>query len=465
MKFLFLISLLYSLQAFSHTEFELFKEDKKLIASISTQDYLGTLKIINEKGIDIAGVDYKEKIIDVVIGDHEYLELKSLGLDLELTFVQGVSSLVDSQYFSPSEIEQELLKISKTYPHLTKMVSIGKSFEGRDIWALKISDNPMNDEKEEPSVLFNSMHHAREVMTPEIGIDIARFLTENYEEDSKVKHWVDSNVIWVVPMLNVDGNAKVWSGRSMWRKNTAYGHGVDINRNYPYMWGSCRGSSGATWSDTYRGPSAGSEKEVHALMNLVKEARPVFDLSYHSYSELIIYPFGCRGERSAQREVVEGLGKELGEILDYKPGTAWELLYSVDGGDIDWMHEEYQVLAYCAEVNSRSQGFHPDYDRWRDVTVERNRKGWQLLLDKLDGPGVRGLIESQDEINMNELMIVVKNDKEEVIQEYKVNPNGSFHIILNPGAYSFTLINPERVELATAHTEVESARQNIQFQL
>src|SRR5262249_25141832 len=134
-----------------------------------------------------------------------------------------------------------------------------------------------------PVILFNGMHHAREVMSPEVALDTIEQLLTKYGTDASITHWVDANEIWVVPMLNVDGNNKVWTYDNYWRKNTrgcpasgtcSSGTGVDINRNYPYAWGSCNGSSGSPSSDTYRGPSAGSEPETNVLMNHVAATRP-----------------------------------------------------------------------------------------------------------------------------------------------------------------------------------------------
>src|SRR5690606_35297117 len=128
--------------------------------------------------------------------------------------------------------------------------------------------------------------------------------------------------------------------------------GVDLNRNYPKGWGSCNGSSGSRTSDTYRGEAPASEPETQAMMKLIQKIRPVFDISYHSYSELVLYPFGCRGQKTQTEEVVAKIGREMGTLLKYEPGTPWEILYSADGGDIDWMYDEYQVIPYVIEINS-----------------------------------------------------------------------------------------------------------------
>ena len=195
----------------------------------------------------------------------------------------------------------------------------------------------------------------------------------------------------------------------MWRKNTAgraagsrrrvcsSGTGVDINRNYPYAWGACNGSSSSPRSQTYRGPSAASEPG-RAMIELVDRIRPVFDISYHAYSELVLYPYGCRNQHAPTRAVLETIGRQIASVLPkddgpgtYKAGTPWEILYGVDGGDIDWMYNEFNVVPFVIELNSSRQGFHPRYDLWREPTVLKSRAAWQLLLDRLEGSGVRGV--------------------------------------------------------------------------
>jgi hypothetical protein len=311
-------------------------------------------------GLDIAGVDRKLGLADLIVSDSEFRQLKKRGFDVKTVMTRSIMR-VDEEYKNSEEIVSILKEYHERFPEITKLEIIGYSGENRAIYALKISDNVEQHETNEPTILFNSMHHAREVMSPEIALDIIEFLLTNYQSNDQAKNWVNKNEIWVLPMLNVDGNNKVWNSDPWWRKNTSGGHGVDINRNYPYKWGSCNGSSDSKYSDTYRGPSAGSESETKAMMNFVAKIKPVFSISYHSYSELVIYPFGCEGSRTPNKEVVEGIGQEIGKKVDYEPGTAWELLYSVDGGDIDWLYAEQQVIPYVLEVNSRAEGFQPDY--------------------------------------------------------------------------------------------------------
>lgn len=455
-KILFLsIVLLSNRQALSDSSWN-------LRASIKLENYKQNLQQIANYDIDIAGVDIKENVVDVLINNSQFKLLESLGYDLEINEVKGISLGPDLEYKNPTEIENYLKAVHNQYPNITNLKSIGKSLEGRDIWALKISDNADLDEAyDEPSILFNSMHHAREVMTPEVGIDIIEYLTSNYSKNSKVTEWVNSSEIWVIPMFNVDGNNKMWNEDSWWRKNTKGGFGVDLNRNYPAGWNSCNGSSGNRSSQTYRGESPASEPETQAMMKFIENIRPVFDISYHAFSQIVIYPYGCDGKRTQTKEVVESIGKKIGDLLDYEAGTAWELLYSVDGGDIDWMYEKFQVIPYVIEVNSRWQGFHPNYKRWRNKTVERNRPGWMFLLDRLSQSAVRGKVTFQNKTVTKFNITVNKVDKKTktFFQNYLGHKSGMFHLVLNPGKYElkFNYQNMEK----TVHVIIDETVQNL----
>jgi hypothetical protein len=428
---------------------------KYKIVTIRLSDYHSGIRVLVAEGFDVAGVDVKAGTVDVVVTENSMPKIKSLALgDVVNSQDADPDVAPDSRYMTYAELTAILQNYAAKFPALVRVESIGKSHEGRDIWAIKISDN-VNQHENEPAVFFNAMHHAREVMTTEVAIDIIDQLTVKYATDQAVQNWVDSNEIWIVPMVNPDGNNRVWTSNSMWRKNTREGYGVDINRNYPYAWGSCGGSSGSTYSDTYRGPSAGSEPETQAVMDLVRRVQPVISVSYHSYSEIVIYPYGCDGERAEDRDIVEGLGRELGRKLvkdsgsgTYEAGTSWELLYSVDGGDIDWYYNTYRVLPYVIEVNSGSQGFQPPFS-WRQSTVERMRPGWALMLDRLSQSGVRGVVTlngqraAQGQLTITSLGLDAQ--AKDSVQTYPVKADGTFHAILKPGMYkvSFTINGAE----------------------
>ena len=399
-----------------------------MIVRFDLTDSMKTFLRANE--FDITGVNYNTNEIEALLTSEELKIIESQKANIKFSFPQRLSLNPDSEYKNPSEIEDFVHAIHAKYPAITEIKSIGKSLEGRDIWAIKISDNADLDEQE-PVFFVNGMHHAREVMTPEITTDMVDYLTSNYGKNAEVTSWVNNSEIWVIPMLNVDGNNKMWTEDSMWRKNTRNGFGVDINRNYPTGWNSCSGSSANTNAQDYRGAGPGSEPETQAMMNFVASIKPVFSISYHSYSEIVLYPYGCRPKKTPTEEAVESIGAEIAKKLDYKPGTPWELLYNADGGDIDWMYVEQQVIPYVIEVNSTFAGFHPNFARWRDKTVLRNRPGWMHLLTKLQGPSLQGAVAVGD----YQVIKISKAGDSKISQTYKINPDGSYYVILKPGTY------------------------------
>jgi carboxypeptidase T len=439
MMMLFLLSTMLMSTSWGHgisSDLDFLKEQKTIKATLKAFDYHLVMLDLRSKDIEVLGVDINQSLIDVYLSETEFKRLAWSGYKLSSVEKDNVLLAPDQDYKNPAEIEAFLRDIHGRFPEFTKLVSIGKSVEGRDIWALKLSDNPELNENE-PTILFNSMHHAREVMTPEVGIDIISYILENFEANEQVRSWLENSQIWVVPMLNVDGNNKVWNGSSMWRKNTRGGHGVDINRNYPYKWGTCNGSSGSTWSDTYRGASAGSEPETQALMNFTRDIKPVFNISFHSYSEMVLYPFGCSGAKTGMHDLVSSIGQKMAKDIGYVHGTPWEILYSVDGGDVDWMYDQQGTIPYVIEVSSRSEGFQPSYSQWRNKTVERVRPAWQLLLERVRQSGVKGSVVDQ---SGQALEFTIKVFKENSTTPYNTfNRKGYFHLALLPGNYKLEL--------------------------
>jgi len=414
----FLISTLWA-----HTD----STDKMLVSFKLTPEIS---KFLHEEEFDVTGVNHDQGIIHALLTQEEINKFEQKNVKMMTMLPQLLLRGPDPEYQNHEEIEEALKNYQQKYSDLTELVEIGKSLEGRSIWAIRISDNVKNKDYDEPVILFNSMHHAREIMTPEISLDIIDYLLSNYKSDKKVQNWVDGNEIWVIPMFNVDGNNIMWTKDSMWRKNARNGYGVDLNRNYPFGWNSCNGSSNSTSAQNYRGPNPASEPETQAMMDFVSKIKPVFNISYHSYSELVLYPYGCKPNVATNSEVV-AIGQEMGKRLKYKAGTPWELLYNADGGDIDWMYQVEQVIPYVIEVNSTMEGFHPDYNRARNKTVERNRLGWQYLFERLEGSGIRGRVQSQE----NNIDIEVSQFGKKILN-YKVNPDGTFHLILTAGEYN-----------------------------
>ena len=423
-------------------------EGESRILTLRLKDYKADMRKIVEAGYDIAGANPARSEVDIVQRAGSRQPFTSDILDAVVaTKVINTGLAPDEGYKTPGEVDFLVQTLADRYPDLVTVESFGRTHEGRDLWAIKITSAEAS-RYGKPVVFLNALHHAREVMTVEVVLDAAETLASGYARDAQIKQWLDTTEVWIVPMVNPDGSNKVWTGDSMWRKNTTGSDGVDVNRNYPYRWNECNGSSGSPYSDTYRGPSAGSENETQAIMSLVERIRPVYSISFHSYSELVLYPYSCDGERVPQREVVEGGGQEMAKLLPkdgssgtYTPGTSWDILYAVDGGDIDWMYNKFNVIPYVIELNSTSQGFQPSYSSWRDKTVQKVRAAWQYLLRRVHQSGVRGKVESVGGLAVDDAVVhitsMTKNGDQG--QMFPVRPDGTFHAVLTPGSYKIAV--------------------------
>jgi carboxypeptidase T len=350
------------------------------------------MRFLKMREFDIAGVNYPARKIEVIVNDNEirFLEM-NLGVRGER---QAAALAPDQRYLNPDSLEKKMRALAAEFPNLSSLHEIGRTTEGRPILAIHLS-RPSPTLK--PTILIDGMHHAREVMTPEIAFDVAESLLR-----AATSHRISRNVrataqdvlerasVWVVPMINPDGNAMVWSGANMWRKNGAKVNGqkvgVDNNRNYSFQWGSCNGSSNSTRADDYRGPSAGSEPENQAMMRLGDKIRPIGHLSYHSYSELVLYPYGCDGQYTGENAALEAFGQKLARSLPrdsgggfYKPGTPWDILYAVDGSSNDYFFAAYGAMTYTLEVN---QDFQPSYEL-REPTLRKHRPAWLMFMNDM----------------------------------------------------------------------------------
>ncbi|RPJ40320.1 MAG: hypothetical protein EHM19_13860, partial [Candidatus Latescibacterota bacterium] len=265
--------------------------------------------------------------------------------DLATAFAAPRATLEFGAFHTYAEIDAGFDSLEALYPTLAEKHDIGDSRELRDILALKISDNVASSEGE-PEVVFVGCHHAREIISVEMPYLFAEYLLENYGSDSLVTALVDSREIWIVPLVNPDGHQYVVDTDPGWRKNRRNNgdgsYGVDLNRNYSYMWGyDDIGSSPSTSSDTYRGPSPASEPEIQALVSLFQARSFVFALSFHSYGRLYLYPWGYVRLPTVDDDIFAAVGESLAAGNGYTPGNGYTgTIYTTNGGSDDWAYAD-----------------------------------------------------------------------------------------------------------------------------
>src|SRR4051812_44027966 len=180
----------------------------------------------------------------------------------------------------PGGIRDELRDIAARNPQLVKLEVLGKSRQGRDLIALKVTQSAGDiPDGSRPAVLYSSNQHAREWISLEVNRRLLHYFVDKWRaNDKETKNLLKSRELWFVLVANPDGYQYTFDHERLWRKNlrdndhdgqVTRADGVDPNRNYPSHWGyDEEGSSGQQNSDTYRGPSAGSEPETQAIIRL-----------------------------------------------------------------------------------------------------------------------------------------------------------------------------------------------------
>jgi carboxypeptidase T len=268
-----------------------------------------------------------------------------------------------SGYHSVATLEQDLRRLADEHPEIAELHEIGRSVEGRPLWALRIGERRGSARR----VAFLGCHHAREWISVEVPFRLAEHLLENSSSDP-VQGWLQQGEVWVAPMVNPDGHEHTRTQNRLWRKNRRRNPGgsigVDPNRNYGYMWGTLdiSTSSRVPSDETYIGPRAFSEPEVRAVRDLV--ARERFDgvLSYHSYSQLILFPWGYTVEPiedEADHSEMRGLAELMERLIREVHGETYTAqqasqLYLTAGDTSDWTYGVYGVPSITIELRPAS---------------------------------------------------------------------------------------------------------------
>lgn len=310
----------------------------------------------------------------------------------------------DSRYHNYAEASAEIDQRIAQYPGIMSKQVIGKSYEGRNLYAIKISDNVATDEAE-PEVLFTAHQHAREHLTVEMALYLLKEFGSKYGTDTRITNMVNSREIWIVPDLNPDGgeyDIATGSYRS-WRKNrqpnsgSSY-TGTDLNRNWDYKWGCCGGSSSSKSSETYRGPAAASAPEVKVVSDFVRsrivggKQQIKAAIDFHTYSQLVLWPFGWTYNDTAPGMTADDLAayKKIGTGMAASNGYTPEQssdLYITDGTIDDWLWGDQKVFAYTFEMypsdSGGGGGFYPP-DEVIDRETSRNKEAVLQLLENAD---------------------------------------------------------------------------------
>jgi carboxypeptidase T len=271
-----------------------------------------------------------------------------------------------------------------TYPKLAAWTDVGDSWQktqgsgGYDMGVLKLTNKKKTGPNGEPKpkLFVNSAIHAREYTTAPLMLAFAKQLLTGYGKNADATWILDHHEVHLLLHTNPDGRKKA-EGGLLWRKNTntAYcgansnSRGADLNRNFSYSWNitNGQGSSGNPCAETYRGPSAASEPEVKTVEDYVRSIfpdkrgpghndaapadTPGIHLDIHSYSELVLWPYGFRSQAAPNGTALQTLGRRFAYFNGYTPEQSIGL-YPTDGTSDSISYGERGVAAYTFELGT-----------------------------------------------------------------------------------------------------------------
>ena len=300
-----------------------------------------------------------------------------------------------SGYHTYAEVASAAKAVETAHPAIAKRFSLGKSYQGREIWAMKISDNVGTDEAE-PEILYEGGHHADEHMGVELALRVMRWLTDGYGTTTRIRNIVNTREIWIIFLANPDGAEHDISGGKFhhWRKNrqptpgTPY-TGTDLNRNYGYRWGGGGRTSSNPQAITYRGTNAFSTPEARAVRDFLasrviggrQQIRVA--VSFHESGRLVMWPYGYTytdipiDMTRADHLALKAIGKKMAASNGYRPIQA-SSLYITSGTTRDFLYGMYRIYSYTFELSVTD---YPDDSRIASET-SRNKEAVLYLAER-----------------------------------------------------------------------------------
>lgn len=273
-------------------------------------------------------------------------------------------------YLTYNEIVAELDQLKTMYPNLiTTKASIGTTAQGRQIWMVKISDNPDTDDILEPGIIYTGLYHAREPISGMSLTYFMQYILSKYGTDPEITCLINNREMYFVPCANPDGyvynQTTNPAGGGFWRKNRRTNSdgsfGVDLNRNFSNNWGiDNSGSSPTPSAEDYRGPSATSEPEIAAIQNFINANQLTIALNNHTYGNKMILPFTYNSSQTNSEAHYNNLAAALATDNGFQYGKQMQMLgYNANGSADDWMYGNRGLYSFTVETGQDSDGFWP----------------------------------------------------------------------------------------------------------
>jgi len=354
------------------------------------------LALLEERGFNVRRIPYRARIYA------DSLRQATKGTDNPM-----------AAYHNHAELTAALDSIASAHPTLCRLDSIGASIQGRALWFMKISDN-VTLEEDEPEFKYISTMHGDEPVGTEMCLYLIQYLMDNYGTDSLATFLVDETEIWIMPMMNPDGNA----ASSRYNAN-----GVDLNRNFP------------DWVDDPVNDTTGRERETKLIMLWEEEQTSIMSANFHTGALVVNYPWDCTWDYNPDDTLFHHVSLTYSSTnlpMWNSPyfengvvrGVEWYLVY---GGMQDW---NYYWMG-CNEVTIELSN-----TKWPSASTlpgfwDDNRESMLNYMARVHD-GVRGLVTDAATKLPVAATVEVQGIDQEVYSDADV---GDYHRMLLPGTY------------------------------
>jgi hypothetical protein len=320
-----------------------------------------------------------------------------------------------------------IFQLETDFPDLCEVFSIGSTYEEREIYVIRITDN-IGQREEEPEFLYSSSIHGDETTGYVLLLRLADYLLNGYGEDPRITDIVNDMDIYLCPLANPDGsfhggNASIYGAQ---RFNA---HGVDLNRNYP---------------DPQDGPHPdGNPWQIETIhfMNFAEEHNFIMGANFHGGAEVLNYPWDTWSQLAADddwwvhvcREYADTVHAHAvpGYLTSYNNGiTNGYQWYSIAGGRQDYMNYFQQDREITLEIS--------DVKLLPASQLEAHWEyNYRSLINYLDQAryGTRGRITDSATGETLEAEVYVLNHEMDSSWVYSDLPAGNYHRLLNKGTY------------------------------
>jgi hypothetical protein len=274
-------------------------------------------------------------------------------------------------YHTYEEFTAELQTLAQQYPLIMNLTSAGKTYEGRNLWLVKLSRN-VSTEEQEPNLLFMGTHHGNEKPAYEVLLFFIHSMTENYTrpgiEGDRVRAVLNSTQIFLIPMVNPDG-VELDSRKNNDPNHGPFGkskditsYGVNLNRNYAdpwYLYYLLPRSYGCVFcladsSFNYHGPYPFSENETKAVKSVAEAHRFTISISYHTYGQFIVYPWMHTSKPTPDESTFISLGENISRINSYELDTGHSYKIPRYGGTLgtseNYLYRNFGTYAFTIEL-------------------------------------------------------------------------------------------------------------------